>query len=57
MRGRPSCLLQSAGVEANRILLASALHMGCVLFLLVRNRSLLKVMILFCVAVGRHNDG
>jgi len=31
--------------------------MGCVLFLLVRNRSLLKVMILFCVAVGRHNDG
>jgi len=25
MRGRPSCLLQSAGAEANRILLASAL--------------------------------
>jgi len=25
MRGRPSCLLQSAGGEANRILLASAL--------------------------------
>jgi len=25
MRGRPSCLLQSAGEEANRILLASAL--------------------------------
>jgi len=24
MRGRPSCLLQSAGGEANRILLASA---------------------------------
>jgi len=25
MRGRPGCLLQSAGGEANRILLASAL--------------------------------
>jgi len=25
MRGRPSCLLQSAGGEANKILLASAL--------------------------------
>ena len=25
MRGRPSCLLQSAGEKANRILLASAL--------------------------------
>ena len=25
MRGQPSCLLQSAGGEANRILLASAL--------------------------------
>jgi len=32
MRGRPSCLLQSAGGEANRILLASALssmHIVC----------------------------
>ena len=32
MRGRPSCLLQSAGEEANRILLAAALssmHIIC----------------------------
>ena len=31
MRGRPSCLLQSAGGEANRILLASALSSMCII--------------------------
>ena len=29
--GRPSCLLQSAGGEANRILLASALSSMCIM--------------------------
>jgi len=31
MRGRPGCLLQSAGGEANRILLASALSSMCII--------------------------
>jgi len=31
MRGRPSCFLQSAGGEANRILLASALSSMCII--------------------------
>ena len=32
MQGRPSCLLQSAGGEANRILLASALSSMCIIY-------------------------
>jgi len=39
MWGRPSCLLQSAGGEANRILLASALSSMCII---CSNRGIIR---------------